>query len=187
MNLANRFSLIRLLLTPIFVLSVLYWRRDNAFFANLPLVIFLSAIITDAADGFIARRYRQVTSLGKVLDPLADKFLLVAAFVTLTFTAAIPPHLRIPAWVLIIIITRDIFILIGAAVIYFMFGYMEFSPSALGKTTTFLQMMTIISVLLRFEHSYLMWTAAAVITIFSGMHYLVRANRMLNENGKRNA
>jgi cardiolipin synthase len=179
-NLANKFSLIRLLLTPVFVLTILYRRDDNPIFANLPLIIFLAAIATDAVDGFIARRYRQATRLGMVLDPLADKFLLAVAFITLTFTTTIPPHLRIPPWVLTIVLTRDIFILIGAAIIYMLFEYIEFKPSALGKITTFLQMTTVISVLLRFPYSYIVWNVAAIFTLLSGIHYLVKTNRLVN-------
>lgn len=180
MNLANRFSLIRLLLTPLFVLSVLYYREDSLIFVNLPLIIFLTAVLTDAADGFIARRYGQSTPFGTVLDPLADKFLLIVAFIILTFTKTIPSHLRIPPWVLIIVLTRDIFIIIGASIIYMMFEYIEFKPSILGKITTFLQMMTILSVLLRFRHPYIIWTPAAIFTVLSGIHYLLRANRILH-------
>lgn len=181
MNLANKFSFVRLLLTPVFVLAILYYREDHLFFANLPLIVFLMAVITDAIDGFIARRYGQTTRLGKVLDPLADKFLLIIAFIALTFTKTIPPHLRIPPWVLIIVLTRDIFIIIGASIIYMMFEYIEFKPSSLGKITTFFQMMTILSVLVRFKYSYIIWTTAAVFTVLSGIHYLIRTNRILNE------
>ena len=185
MNLANKFSLIRLLLTPVFVLAVLYYKKDNILLANLPLIIFTTAVITDAIDGFIARRYKQTTHLGAALDPLADKFLLVVAFITLTFTKTIPPYLRIPPWILIIVLTRDIFIVIGASIIYLLFEYIEFRPSTLGKVTTSFQMATIALVLLRFRYSYIIWTATAVITLFSGVHYLIRANRILNEKAKR--
>jgi cardiolipin synthase len=185
MNLANRFTLIRLFLTPIFVLAVLYRREDNLLLANLPLMIFLIAISTDAIDGFIARRYGQTTRFGAVLDPLADKFLLIAAFTALTFTKTIPPHFRIPLWVLIIVLTRDIFLLTGASIIYMVFEYIEFKPSVLGKITTFLQTMTILAVLLRFNHSYVIWTGAAIFTVLSGIQYLARANRILSERVRR--
>ena len=186
MNLANKFSLTRLLLTPFFVLAILYYREDNLFLAVLPLVIFITAVMTDVADGFIARRYAQSTRVGAVLDPLADKFLLVVAFIALTFSGTILPHLRIPAWVLIVVISRDIFILIGASLVYTLFEYIEFRPSALGKITTFLQMMTVISVLLRFEYSYVIWSSAAIFTVLSGIDYLMRTNRILGEKAKRN-
>ena len=186
MNLANKFSFVRLFLTPIFVIAILYYREDSLLFANLPLIIFLIAIMTDAADGYIARRYGQTTRLGAVLDPLADKFLLIVAFIALTFTKTLPPYLRIPPWVLIIVLTRDIFILIGASIIYMMFEYIEFKPSALGKITTFFQMMTILAVLLRFRYSNIIWITAISFTVLSGIHYLIRTNRILSERAKRN-
>ncbi|MBL7070965.1 MAG: CDP-alcohol phosphatidyltransferase family protein [Candidatus Omnitrophica bacterium] len=184
MNLANKFSFIRLLLTPLFVLSMLYYRADNAVLAGLPIAIFISAIITDAVDGYIARRYGQASRLGAILDPLADKFLIVVSFITLTFVSTVPGHLRIPPWVLIIVLTRDLFILTGASAILMMFGSIEFKPSLIGKFTTFLQMMTILAVLLRFNYSNIIWSAAALFTVASGIYYLVRTNRMLNETVK---
>src|SRR3989338_2746526 len=112
----------RLLLTPAFVVSVIYHVEGNVFLSNLPLIIFIIAIITDAVDGFIARKYNQITSLGVLLDPLADKFLLIASFITLSFLTYGPAGPRIPPWFLIIVLTRDLFILTCAAIIYFMLG-----------------------------------------------------------------
>ncbi len=180
MNLANKFSFVRLLLTPIFVLSVLYYRADNPVSAVLPIAVFLTAVMTDAIDGYIARRFAQTTRFGAVLDPLADKFLIIVAFITLTFTKTIPPHLRIPPWVLTIVLTRDIFIITGSLVIFVMFEYIEFKPSALGKVTTFFQMMTVSAVLLRYGRSDVIWNITAFFTVASGIHYLIRTNRVLN-------
>lgn len=180
----NKFSLARLLLTPVFVISVIYYTEANPLSANLPLIIFLIAIATDALDGFIARKYSQTTPFGILLDPLADKFLLIVAFITLSLLTTAPPHIRIPPWVLIIVLTRDLFILIGAAIIYMIFGYVEFKPSLWGKVTTFFQMLTVLSVLLRFRYSYVIWTLAALLTVISGIHYLLRTNRILNGKAK---
>ena len=187
MNLANKFSLSRLILTPVFVLAVLYCHQGNAFFGALPLIIFIIAIVTDAADGFIARRFNQVTRLGLALDPVADKILLITAFITLAFAKSIPFHLRIPPWVLIVVITRDAIILTGASIIYMIFKHIEFRPSVFGKITTFLQMATILSVLLRFEYSYIIWTVATIFTVLSGIHYLVRTKPLLAQELKRGA
>ncbi len=180
MNIPNTLSLARLLLTPAFVVSVIYHTEDTTFLSNLPLIIFLIAIITDAVDGFIARKYNQITSFGVLLDPLADKFLLIASFITLSFLTYGPAGFLIPPWVLIIVLTRDLFILTGAAIIYFMLGYVEFKPSIPGKITTFFQMITILGVLAHFEYSYVLWTLAALFTIISGIHYFVRASRIFN-------
>jgi len=179
MNLPNKLSLARLFLAPVFVITVLYHRQDNPLFAYLPLIVFLTAIITDAIDGYVARRYNQTTRLGVILDPLADKFLLIVAFITLALTKAAAPSLRIPAWVAIIVITRDIFIVMGSLIIYLMFGYIEFKPSMPGKITTVFQMLTILAVLIGFGYSHIVWNTAAVLTVFSGAHYLTRVNKIL--------
>ena len=104
MNLANKFSLIRLLLTPFFVWAILYYREDHLLFANLPLVIFLIAVMTDAIDGFIARRYRQTTRFGAVLDPLADKFLVVGALVQFWAMGLVN------IWLVGVIVVRDVWV-----------------------------------------------------------------------------
>lgn len=181
MNIPNALSLARLLLTPAFVVSVVYHSEGSIFLSKLPLIIFLIAVITDAVDGFIARKYNQITPFGILFDPLADKFLLMASFITFSFLTYGPAGMRIPLWVLIIVLTRDLFILTGAAIIYFLSGYVEFKPSALGKITTFFQMATVIGILAHFKHSYILWTAAAFFTVISGIHYFVRANRILSK------
>lgn len=185
MNIPNILSLTRLLLTPAFVVSVIYRAESGVFLSNLPLIIFLIAVITDAVDGFVARKYNEVTSFGILLDPLADKFLIIASFITFSFLTYGPAGLRIPPWVLIIVLTRDLFILMGAAVIYMVFGYMEFKPSMWGKATTLFQMLTIFSVLIGFNYACIIWTMAVVLTVVSGMHYLARTNRVLHEKAKR--
>ncbi|MDD5681323.1 MAG: CDP-diacylglycerol--glycerol-3-phosphate 3-phosphatidyltransferase [Candidatus Omnitrophica bacterium] len=184
MNLPNKLSVARLLLTPVFVVSVVYHTEANPILANLPLIVFLTAIATDALDGFIARKYNQITSFGILLDPLADKFLLIVSFITLSLATTTLPHLRIPPWVLIIVLTRDLFILIGAAVIYMVFGYVEFKPSMLGKIATVFQMLTILAVLLRLDYSGIVWTLAAFFTVVSGIHYLIRTSGLLHGKAK---
>jgi len=184
MNLPNKITIARLLLTPVFVVSVVYYTEANPVLANLPLIIFLTAIVTDAIDGLIARRFNQITSFGVLLDPLADKFLLIVSFIALSVIPSLPLHLRIPPWVLIIVLTRDLFILIGAAIIYMVFGYIEFKPSMWGKATTFFQMLTVLLVLIRFDYVYVIWTLAAVLTVVSGVHYLIRTNRILHAKAK---
>lgn len=162
------------------MVSIIYHAESGFFLSNLPLIIFLIAIITDAVDGFIARKYNRITSFGMALDPLADKFLLIASFISLSFAAYGPAGIKIPPWVLVIVVTRDLFILTGAAVVYFILGYVEFKPSILGKITTFFQMITILGVLAGFSYSYILWTLAAFFTVVSGVHYFVMAGRIFN-------
>lgn len=176
MNLANRITIIRIILIPFFIAAVAYSRMDIA------LVCFTLAVISDAVDGFIARTRNEKTQLGTILDPMADKLLLMSAFICLAVVRSIPDALRLPPYVPIIVISRDAFIVLGSIVVFFIKGDVEIRPSMAGKLTTFFQMMTIVSVLVRFRYSYVVWNIAALLTIVSGIGYLLQGSRMLNGN-----
>ena len=105
---------------------------------GLALVIFFVASLTDFADGFVARRYRQHSNLGRFLDPLADKLLTTAAFVVMAF-----PHAgfaSIPVWLAVAVVSRDVLILVGSAIIYRLANFREFRPTLLGKVNTFVEL-----------------------------------------------
>jgi len=174
MNLANRISIARIISIPFFVASIIYSRLDIA------LVFFILAVISDAADGFIARTLKQKTRLGTILDPLADKLLLLSAYVCLSIVTSLPQHL--PAYVPIIVISRDVFIVIGSVVVYFISGDLKVSPSIVGKVTTFFQMMTIVSILVQYRYSYIIWNITVVLTVISGIGYLIQGSRLVGEN-----
>ncbi|MFO1483116.1 MAG: CDP-diacylglycerol--glycerol-3-phosphate 3-phosphatidyltransferase [Verrucomicrobiaceae bacterium] len=107
MNLPNKLTLARLVLTGVFVVCFyLPWRNS----ASLALVVFGIASLTDYFDGQIARARGIVTNFGKLFDPLADKILIAAAFVMLTADKSIPEPLRLPAWVTIVILSREFFV-----------------------------------------------------------------------------
>ena len=165
MNLPNLLTILRILLTPVFVICVM---RDLHLFA---LVVFTTAGVTDGLDGMIARCFNQKTSLGEHLDPIADKLLLASAFITL----AVLSH--IPSWLAVIVITRDVLILLGIAVLYLMGVAVEIRPRITSKLTTVAQLVTIFLVLLRANVDGLenwigtfQWITAG-LTIFSGLHY----------------
>jgi cardiolipin synthase len=176
MNLANRISIARIILIPFFITAVAYARMDIA------LGFFIAAIITDGADGFIARTLKQKTQLGTILDPIADKMLLVSAYICLAVAKTVPEGLRLPAYVPIIVISRDAIIVIGSVIVYLLKGDIKVSPSIVGKVTTFLQMMTIVSILVKFRYSAIVWNAAVVLTIVSGIDYVMKGSRMLGES-----
>lgn len=178
MNLATKISLARILLVPFFVASILYYKPDRDFLRFVALALFGIAVLSDAIDGFIARKFNQKTELGTFVDPLADKLLLISAFIVLTVRSAFP--YKIPAWVTLIVISRDIMIALGSMLIYIFTQNLEIIPSKLGKITTFFQMMTIISALLHFEYSYIVWVITALFTILSGIGYLRRGSLILN-------
>jgi cardiolipin synthase len=167
MNLANKITILRVLLTPFFV----------------GLVLFRSAVLTDALDGFLARFLKQKTTLGTIMDPIADKLLLITAFISLTVWDA---AVKLPLWLPIIVVSRDIIIVIGVLVIFLLHSDIKISPSPLGKITTFTQMSAIISVLLLWDRSEYVWNTAVVFTALSGIDYIYRGTKLMNgNNGKK--
>src|SRR5918992_3016400 len=137
----NLLTVFRMVLIPVFV-SLLFYQRFV-----LALAIFILAGITDGLDGLLARRFDQKSQLGTSLDPIADKLLLVTAFIVLSmrsvFPQPLPSHLPIPFWVTVTVISRDVFIIVGAAAINVMTGFRGFRPSLLGKLNTTIQIIAI--------------------------------------------
>ena len=179
MNWANRLTILRIILVPIFVTAILYYKLNIAF------VIFVIASITDALDGYIARRRNEKTLLGTVMDPIADKALLASAYVSFSLVLGLPEYLRMPVYVPIIVISRDLIILAGAMVIYLVTGKLEVRPTALGKITTFFQMLTIVSLLLQFIYSSWIWNITVVLTAASGLDYIRIGAKQINGHGSR--
>lgn len=182
MNLANKITIARVLLIPFFVAAIIYYSPDNDFLRFVALAIFIIGVFTDALDGYIARTKRQKTPLGSYLDPIADKLLLLAAFISLAMVNNFPQGRSVPAWVVLIVVSRDAIIVLGSVIIYLMKGALEVIPSKLGKATTFLQMITVIFVLLHFRYSYVIWNLAIFFTVLSGIGYIRRGSRLLSEN-----
>jgi len=176
MNLANKISIGRIILIPFFIGSIIYGRLDFA------LLFFLLAIASDAIDGYIAHTQNQKTRLGAFLDPLADKMLLVSAFICLSIAKSVPADVRFPPYVPIIVISRDALIVLGSVVIYLLTGDIAIRPTLSGKLTTFFQMMTIVGVLVQFRYSFIVWNVAVVMTAVSGIDYLIMGSRLMNGN-----
>lgn len=176
MNLANKISIARIILIPFFITAITYSRLDIA------LILFILAVISDGVDGFIARTLNQKTKLGTILDPMADKLLLISAYIYLSMAGGIPSYLKLPPYVPIIVISRDAIIVLGSIVVYVIRGDINVSPSVLGKVTTFFQMMTIVSILIKFDYSYLVWNFTVLLTVASGIDYVIKGSKLLSEN-----
>ncbi|WP_456400846.1 CDP-diacylglycerol--glycerol-3-phosphate 3-phosphatidyltransferase [Persephonella sp.] len=168
MGLANQLTIFRILLVPVFVIFIGYNKPLYA------LITFFIAGLTDALDGFIARKFNQVTTLGKILDPIADKTLLVCSFI---FIYNSDMSVKFPFWYVVLVISRDIYILLGSGVIYFLKGNLEIKPSIFGKATTFFQILSVITVLVANIYPIdmifvegVIYTAT-VFTIFSAITY----------------
>lgn len=182
MNLANKISITRILLIPFFVAAIIYYTPQRDFLKFVALGIFILGVISDGLDGYIARTRQQKTILGAYIDPIADKLLLVTAFICLSMVNNFPKNSSLPPWVVLIVVSRDIIIILGSVIIYIIKGKVDIIPSKLGKVTTFFQMLTVISVLLHFRYSFVIWTAAIIFTILSGIGYIRRGSRLLSES-----
>jgi cardiolipin synthase (CMP-forming) len=175
---ANQLTLLRMLLIPGFVILVVYGHLGWA------LVVFTTAGITDALDGVIARRSGQYSSLGAWLDPMADKLLLVTTFVVLTMPGLNLAN-RLPVWLTILIISRDVVIVLTVAIVNLAIGRRTFSPSMFGKVATAIYILTAVCAML-FNylgyHSRLVdafiWASLA-ITLISALHYIWHARRII--------
>ena len=181
MTTANKITIFRILLIPFFVVEVLYYvKAGNELHRLLAILSFAVAAICDGVDGYIARRYNQRSELGAILDPLADKLLLVTGIVLLSFNW--PYFDSIPLWLTGTIIGRDILILIGLVVIQITIGKVRVKPRIFGKIATVLQMAVVLWVLLKWNTKWLsVWTlAAALFTGGSGLLYVWDGVRQLS-------
>jgi cardiolipin synthase (CMP-forming) len=183
----NMLTVFRMVLIPVFV-TMLFYRRFV-----LALAVFVCAGLTDGLDGLLARRFDQRSQLGTVLDPIADKLMMVTAFIVLSmrsiFPAPVPSHLPVPFWVTIAVISRDVFIIVGAAAINIMTGFRGFRPSWLGKVNTTVQIVAIAAIMFAasvpyYTGYYLPTIYATVFTfaVLSGLHYIFFASKLLNED-----
>lgn len=180
MSLANKLSIFRILLIPFFVLCLVYYRPPSEWLRYTALGIFIVGVVTDAVDGYVARAMAQSTRLGTILDPLADKLFLITAYLCLALISTLPPPYKLPAWVPILVVSRDVIIVVGTLVIYLVAGVFEIIPSRLGKAATFAQMLTVIAALAGSPLLMYLLPMMVVLTIVSGVGYLRRGNRLLN-------
>ena len=198
MTTANKITVIRILMIPVFVTLAIYygesiqegnpqdWMRFTA------IAVFLVAALSDGLDGYVARRYNQRSSLGMILDPLADKGLLLSGIITLSISnwSQIDPHYgKFPAWFPVLVITRDTVIVVGSAVLHILNGTVRVRPSWTGKVATVLQMAAIAWVMLQFRVPPLLYVvvAAGIFTLISGMIYVRDGVRQLTAEGHANA
>ena len=186
-TLPNLLTIFRMVLIPVFVSMLFYQRFVWA------LGIFVVAGVTDGLDGLLARRFQQQSPLGRILDPIADKMMLVTAFVVLSmrsvFPIPLPKHLPVPFWVTITVISRDVFIIVGAAAINMVTGFRAFRPSSLGKISTVVQIVTIAAVILgaqiRVGTGYYLptlYTLVVALALLSGIHYVFFVSGLLGED-----
>jgi cardiolipin synthase len=174
MNLPNFLTILRIFMVPLFAYLILNQRMSWA------LSVFAVASITDGLDGYIARVYDLKTRLGSFLDPLADKLLLLTSYILL----GILGHL--PIWLTYVVVARDMVILSGIIYLYLTNKQLEFSPTILGKITTFVQLFTILLLLFSDLYPGILYVLSSLylinlfVTLVSGIHYFFVGFRMSN-------
>jgi len=173
--LPNTISILRIVLIPFFAAFLIYHRYDYAF------ITFVAAGISDALDGFLARRLMLQSELGKLLDPIADKLLVVTSFVILTYSS------WIPAWLTITVISKDLFVFTGWILLFLLFNVRTVQPTITGKTANALQMFLVAYVLLdkitltRLPFQSSLMAATGVLTVVAGLQYIYRGISYTNE------
>ena len=188
MTTANKITILRILLIPAFVIEMIYYiRTGNEAHRIAGVVLFGVTAASDGVDGFIARRFNQISELGKILDPLADKLLLVSGIVLLSFNNE--PFFRpIPLWLTGTIIGRDLLLAIGSVVIRSVVGNITVHPRITGKIATVFQMVVIIWILLGWDlvfHGYPLqaWLiGAGIFTGISGLLYVFDGMKQLSDH-----
>ncbi|NQU10457.1 CDP-diacylglycerol--glycerol-3-phosphate 3-phosphatidyltransferase [bacterium] len=187
MTLANKITILRLLLIPVFVLATLKYIRDfqhgnpDEVLRLTACLVFLVASLTDAVDGYIARRYHQKSELGSWLDPLADKALLLSALVLLSRDTG-EAFQQLPLWFPVLVISRDVFLVVGILLIHIFVGKALARPRLVGKCATFFQMVTLAWILLKIQQPSPQWPLylAGGFTLVSGIWYLFDGIKQLH-------
>ena len=193
MTTANKITISRILMIPVFVLLAVYYGRSvvrnepEEWLRMAAIAVFVVAAASDGIDGYIARHYNQKSQLGVVLDPIADKGLLLTAIITLTFSNW---HYAFPLWFPVLIIARDMVVVSGAILLQYFYGCVHVRPSWTGKTATFLQMAAIAGAMLQIQTAWVVFarpvllldllvSLAGLFTFISGVGYVKDGIRQL--------
>jgi CDP-diacylglycerol--glycerol-3-phosphate 3-phosphatidyltransferase len=199
MTTANKITVARILLIPAFVTMAIYYGQSiqehepQEWMRYTAILIFLVAAASDGLDGYVARRYKQRSSLGIILDPIADKGLLLSGIITLSISKWSengPDYGKFPIWFPVLVITRDAVILVGAVILHFFIGNkMKVKPSWTGKVATVCQMCAIAWVMLqlRFLPLSVVVIVAGIFTLVSGIIYVMEGVRQLQAEGHAHA
>ena len=193
MTTANKITITRILMIPLFVLMAVYYGRGvqrgepQEWQRVAAILIFTIAALSDGLDGYIARHYNQKTRLGLILDPIADKGLLLTGILTLTFSNW---HYEFPIWFPVLVIARDMVVVTGSLLLHYLHGHVQIRPSWIGKIATALQMLAIGFAMLQIHHQLtvfgrtvpvldLLVEFAGLFTFISGIGYVMNGIHQL--------
>jgi CDP-diacylglycerol--glycerol-3-phosphate 3-phosphatidyltransferase len=181
---ANKITIGRILLVPFFITAVIYYARTGQGLYRLgALLSFALASIGDGLDGYVARHFNQRSELGAILDPLADKLLLTSAILLLSFEN----HRyfeRLPIWLTVTVLSRDLIVLMGMALIHYIAGKVKVRARWAGKISTVLLIATVLWILLGWDPRPLPYLVgmAGFFTAVSGLFYILDGARQLNSH-----
>ena len=180
MNLPITLTVSRMLAIPV---VVIFYVLPFSWAHPVAAIILAVAALTDWLDGYLARRRNEMTDFGAYIDPLADKLLLLSGFLSLSLIPSLPSSMHMPAWVTIPVLSRDIFIVLGSAVIFVMTGKLKAKPLYIGKITTVVQMGTLFCALVGSPEvvRLLMEALTVLFTVLSGILYVAMGGDMLKE------
>jgi cardiolipin synthase len=193
LNYANRITILRILLIVPFVICMLRDNQPNtaALMRYLSLVLFLFMAFSDSYDGYIARKKKQVTPLGSFLDPMADKLLMTCACVLLSVDKTAVDGFRLPPTVAVLIIGKDLFLLLGFLILYFLTFQVKLIPAPIGRMATVLQLSMVAAILIAPEASKVLtgwiwflsflWWSAATTAIITTLIYIRAGTRYIEE------
>ena len=190
MTTANKVTIFRILFIPAFVVEILYYYKSGDEKDRIAgLICFAVTAILDGVDGYIARRYHQRSELGAILDPLADKLMLVSGVILLSLPVGRPYVVTIPLWLTATIISRDLVQLIGFTLLQMICGKVTVRPRIVGKVATVLQMILVVWTLLKWNEKWLpYWTmGAGILTAISGLLYVLDGMVQLNASPRSSA
>lgn len=185
MTLANKITITRILLIPVFILFAVYYGRGveqgtpEEWQRWAAVIVFIVASVTDCLDGWVARYWEKSSRLGAVLDPIADKGLLLSAIITLSLSKW---TIAFPLWFPVLVIARDAVVLTGCALVKYFNGHLDVHPTWTGKIATALQMLAIAWVMLQLPHHIYSVYAAGFFTLVSGLGYVFDGARQLTHH-----
>ena len=184
LTLANRLTIGRLLLVPFFIVAVLYYSPHKDYLRFTALGIFMAAVILDVLDGYVARKFGQETKAGEILDPLADKILLISAYICIYKISVLFDVVRFPIWLVVAVISRDVILLIGFTVIRLFNAHISINPTIWGKMTVFFQVVAVAGILMQWPVFSLSWYIILVLVIISGIDYILKGVKVLNSGAE---
>ncbi len=173
-NIPNLLTLTRILLLPVFAATIIYGEYQYS------LILFIAASVTDVLDGLIARITKQITYFGTILDPVADKFFIVTTFVLMSIYGLLPK------WITIVVISKEIIVITGTIIVYFVTNKLVIEPSFLGKCSSACQFFLIglVLLLLNMENTVrvpnLLLIIVAVLTAVAGINYVNKGFKVAN-------